>query len=147
MINNIITKIDILHDDYKGDYTYRFIRAIAVLNNNTRLQLHAEPYCGAQGKLSEEWVKTKILTFLQTNRKAFQDYCLGRSRAHDPLSFMSWIDTQNYHYEDMSTIHKLKNRSVWNFCGNLKEYSSAFSFYIFDKHLAAKCRWHIHERR
>jgi hypothetical protein len=83
-----------------------------MLINDTKLQLHAELYCGAQGKLSEEWVKTKISSFLHTNKKAFQDYCLGKSIEHDPLSFMRWIDTQNYHYEGLSRIYKLKNRGV-----------------------------------
>jgi hypothetical protein len=50
MINNVITNIDIIHDDYKGEYAYRFTRAIATLINNTRLQLHAQLYCGAEGK-------------------------------------------------------------------------------------------------
>jgi hypothetical protein len=147
MINNIITNIDIIHDDYKGDYAYSATRAIATLKNNTHLQLHAETYCGEEGQLSQEWVQKKISTFLKTDRKAFQDYCLGRCRKHDPLSFMRWIDAQNYHYEDMSTVSKLKDRNVWEYYGNLKEYSSALSFYIFDKNLAAKCKRHIHKRR
>ncbi len=146
MINKVITTIDIVHDEYKGVYAYRFTRAIATLINHTRLQLHAELYCGAEGTLSEGWVKKRISTFLQSNKKSFQDYCHGKNREHDPLSFMKWIDTQNYHYEHFSSVSKLKSCNVWEYHGNLSEYSSAFSFYIFDKNLAAKCRRHIQKR-
>jgi hypothetical protein len=147
MINNVITNIDIIHDDYKGEYAYRFTRAIATLINKACLQLYAQTYCGAEGKLSEEWVTRKISTFLQTDKKAFEDYCHGQCLEHAPLSFINWIDTQHYHYEQFSTVYKLKDRGVWEYHGNLKEYSSAFSFYIFDKNLAATCRQHIHKRR
>jgi hypothetical protein len=147
MINNVISKIDIIHDDYKGDYAFRFTRAIAMLRNNTQLQLHAEPYCGAEGKLSEQWIKSRIASFLRTDKKAFQDYCGGKNIRHNPVSFMRWIDKQNYHYEDFSKVYKLKDRDVWEYHGNLKEYSAAFSFYIFDKNLAAQCRRHIYKRR
>jgi hypothetical protein len=147
MINNVITNIAIIHDDDNGQYTYRSTRAIATLKNNTRLQLHAKPYCGAGGILSAEWVQKKISSFLQTDKKAFQDYCHGESQEHDPLTFMDWIDTQNYYYELFSSISKLKDRDVWEYHGNLREYSSAFRFFIFDKNLAAKCRRHIQARR
>ena len=147
MINKVISNIEIIHDDYQGEYGWRFTRAIATLLDNTRIHLHAELYCGAEGNLSREWVQKKISTFLKTDRKAFQDYCLGKCREHDPLSFMRWIDEQNYHFEDMSTVSQRKGQQVWEYCGNLKECSSAFSFYIFDKNLAAICRRHIRKRR
>ena len=136
--NHVIKNLEITEDtdNYRSGFNFLFTRLRATIKDGRQFQLHATTqYTG-----SAKWVQDKLERFLATDRKSFQDYCRGNNKEHDVKGFLDWIEEHNYTYESCAEIYRLgENQNnpieVWNFHGNLKEISSAFNFYVFDKEL------------
>jgi len=112
------------------DYGYKKIDQICWFSRRTN-------------NLSDSWDYDEIILILNTLKKSnFRyacNYCcrgtLGSANKFtDPIEFLNWVEKNNYSFEKFSQILEI-NKGYWQFCGNLKEYSCAFTFYIFDEKL------------
>ena len=57
-----------------------------------------------------------------------------------PLKFLAWVREHNLTFEPFSRFEYLSGMKVWEFGGNLREYSSAFTYRIWDRGLAIKVK-------
>lgn len=95
---------------------------------------------------SKSWDYDDIIIILNTLKKSgFKfacNYCgkgmLGSpNKFLNPIDFIKWVTENNYQFEDFTSIETIK-KGYWRFSGNLKEYSCAFWFDIFDKKLVTE---------
>lgn len=56
----------------------------------------------------------------------------------DPIRFLVWIQQKDYHFENFTEFKKTQQQDIWDFSGNLQEYSAAFAYRFWDKKLAQK---------
>ena len=85
-----------------------------------------------------------ILNTLEKNNFKYScGYCgkgmLGSpNRFLDLIEFLNWVKENNYSFDKKRTSIYQISKNHWRFSGNLKEYSCAFSFDIFDRDILRK---------
>jgi hypothetical protein len=69
-------------------------------------------------------------------------YYHGTKGCRNPIEFLNWVEKNNFSFDNFSGIRHLRELTleVWDFHGNLREASAAFSFRIWDERLVEKVR-------
>jgi hypothetical protein len=69
-------------------------------------------------------------------------YYHGTKGCRNPIEFLNWVEKKNFSFENFSGIRREKELpgKPWDFHGNLKEASAAFSLRIWDEKLVEKVR-------
>lgn len=91
-----------------------------------------------------DYEKRKIDTLKQqlidNNAKFVSFYCHAPIDNCHPLNFLAWIRENQLTFEPFSAFVYISSLKVWEFRGNLREYSSAFQYRIWNKGLAIKVK-------
>ena len=74
--------------------------------------------------------------------KYIRFYCHAPIEDRSPLAFLAWVKEHKMTFESFSHFRWIKSKSInaWEFGGNLREYSSAFTYRIFDRALAMQIK-------
>ena len=68
------------------------------------------------------------------------DFITAPEDDRNPLRFLAWVQEHRLTFEPFSRFQWLKHIQCWEFGGNLVEYSSAFTYRIWDRELAIKVK-------
>jgi len=67
-------------------------------------------------------------------------YCHTPLENPNPLDLINWVKANNFRYEPFARFKYLSKSMGWEFGGNCLEYSSAFTFRIYNRGLAIKVK-------
>jgi len=77
---------------------------------------------------------------IANDAKYVRFYCHAPIDNPSPLDMIQWVRDNNLHWESFAKFQYIKSLKTWEFGGNTREYSAAFTFRIFDRGLAIKTK-------
>ena len=77
---------------------------------------------------------------IQNDCKFIRFYCHSPLKSPSPLDMIEWVKSNNLTWENFTEFRYLKDSKQWQFFGNCREYSAAFTFRIYDRGLAVRVK-------
>jgi len=77
---------------------------------------------------------------MENNCKFVRFYCHAPIDSPSPLNMIEWVTATKLTWETFTKFSYLKSMRQWEFGGNCREYSAAFTFRIYDRGLAVRVK-------
>ncbi len=118
------TEIDHIDTHFTSGGVTRFLRGVA--------ECAPDYEKGEMEDLKQQLIDNKA--------KFIRFYCHAPIDNPSPLDMIQWVKANNLHWESFAKFEYIKSLKLWEFGGNTREYSAAFTFRIFDRGLAVRVK-------